>query len=280
VAEVYAGLSGLTLNGEQFDLGQGIMIRKTLGHLMLPSVMAFAAAPPGQPHPPPWKTVEGGSGVDFYAELHIPESIGSNDLKMETLRAIAFLLRVGVNPATTVVAVATHSFSKFAAMGAKEGRVLAFEIKPRTFELRVLGGGELEHAGAAWVAERWKTARDLMKKSAEFDLAMSALDAGQYERNTALALVSMWGALEALFGGDRNELRFRVSSHIASYLIPYGQDRDKKQKAIAKLYDKRSAAVHGLPNHSNDDVLATFVLVREVIEKDCQSRGSPDAREA
>jgi hypothetical protein len=77
--------------------------------------------------------------------------------------------------------------------------------------------------------------------------------------------VPSWGALEALFGGDRNELRFRVSSYIASYLVPYGQERDMKQKAIAKLYDKHSAAVHGIPSHSNDDVLATFTLMREVL---------------
>jgi hypothetical protein len=110
-------------------------------------------------------------------------------------------------------------------------------------------------------------AKALRAKSAEFDLAAYAMDAGQFQHSTALTLVSLWGALEALFVGDRNELRFRVSSYIASYLVPYGLGRDKKQKEIAKLYDKRSAAVHGLPNHSGDDVLATFILMREVLMK-------------
>ncbi|HTE38456.1 MAG TPA: hypothetical protein VK630_18110, partial [Reyranella sp.] len=62
MAEVYAAISGLELVAEQFDLGQGIIIRRTFGHLMMPSVMAFAPAKEGEPHPAPWRTVQGGSG--------------------------------------------------------------------------------------------------------------------------------------------------------------------------------------------------------------------------
>ena len=96
---------------------------------------------------------------------------------------------------------------------------------------------------------------------------MAAMDAGQFERNTAFTLVSLWGALEALFAGDRNELRFRVSSNIAAYIVEYGPDRGAYQKEVARIYDKRSAAVHGVPKHDNDDVLNTFTVMRAALMK-------------
>lgn len=46
---------------------------------------------------------------------------------------------------------------------------------------------------------------------------------------------------------------------------PPGAERRERQKAVAKLYDKRSAAVHGLPKHDNEDIFETFALMREVL---------------
>lgn len=91
------------------------------------------------------------------------------------------------------------------------------------------------------------------------------MNAGQFVEDTALILVSLWGALEAIFSPSTSELRFRVSALIAAYLNPPGPKRLFDQREIANLYDKRSAAAHGKRKHQGDDVLRTFELLRRVL---------------
>lgn len=86
-----------------------------------------------------------------------------------------------------------------------------------------------------------------------------------YIENTALALVSLWGALEAIFSPSTSELKFRVTALIASYIEPPGQGRIDLQKKYAIIYDKRSSAAHGKPKHVIEDLASTFDLLRVVI---------------
>ncbi len=98
------------------------------------------------------------------------------------------------------------------------------------------------------MAERRPVALQLVGHIAEFSLAMEALDGSQYLQKSSLALVSLWAALEALFLDTKSELRFRISAFIASYMEPLGKGRADLQRAVAKLYDQRSAAAHGKPH--------------------------------
>src|SRR5215472_18958978 len=76
--DLYGGLSGLTLEPNHFDLGHGIAISVTYAHLMSHFVMAFAPAPPGEPHPGPWKPTTGsGVEIDVTAELFVPRTYNS-----------------------------------------------------------------------------------------------------------------------------------------------------------------------------------------------------------
>ena len=92
------------------------------------------------------------------------------------------------------------------------------------------------------VKRRWRATHRLMNDSPEFALAAAAIESGQFIQNSALTLVSLWGALEALFSPSTTELKFRVSALIAAFLEPPGNSRLSLQKNIAKLYDKRSSA--------------------------------------
>ena len=265
MAKLYAGLAGLKLAGDAFDLGDGIRIEGAFGHLMLPFVMAFKPAPLGKPHPGPWRAVRGSSGMDMTATLLVPDKIGDAS-EWEVARTIVFLLRLGVDPATTVPVLSSHPFAELATMPEHETKISVLETRARAFAL-IVDQAALGEPQAAWLRERWRKTLELLRSSAEFELAVAAMDAGQFERNTALTMVALWSALEAIFAGDRNELKFRLSTYIASYLEAHGPERAKLQKAIAKLYDKRSAAVHGLPKHSADDVLEVFSLMRAVLMK-------------
>jgi hypothetical protein len=96
---------------------------------------------------------------------------------------------------------------------------------------------------------------------------MDALDAAWFVSNSALSILSFWAALEAVFSPSTSELRFRVSALIASYLEQPGRSRYERQRIVAGLYDKRSAAAHGRAKHDVDDLVATFALLREVTIK-------------
>ena len=66
-AEIFAGLSGGKLEVDSFEIGDGLVLSKTYAHLMAPMLMAFAPAPPGQPHPAPWKAAHEG-----FSRSHAP----------------------------------------------------------------------------------------------------------------------------------------------------------------------------------------------------------------
>lgn len=134
-------------------------------------------------------------------------------------------------------------------------------------------------AAATWVKECWPTAYRLTSSHAEFELAVEALDRGQFVQQHALTLVSIWAALEALFSPSTSELSFRVSALIAAYLEEPGTVRLARQKSIARLYTKRSAAAHGKPKHDQQDLLDSFNLLREVLTKMLDSGRVPTKEE-
>jgi hypothetical protein len=262
---LYAGLSGAELAVPQFDLGSGVRISKTYAHLMAPFLMAFQPAPKGGHHPAPWKPASGGFSFDGQAELFVPSELNEKyESTISVARTILFLLRVRINPAITLPVFSNYAFSALPQVGDGQTRLMPFEVQPRHFPLGIVGGTCTEES-LRWVAERWKTTHRLSTSSAEFALAVDALDSGQFVQSTALALVSLWGALEALFSPSTSELKFRVSALIAAYLEPPGGARLQLQREVAKLYDKRSAAAHGKPKHTLEDLLATFQLLRRVL---------------
>lgn len=233
VFDLYAGIAGIELTEDRFDLGHGVTLQRTYAHLMAPFLMAFKRPQaPHKHHAGPSKAVDAGFFADIVAEINLPAAL---EVKFGPLNGIAriivMLLRLGVHPAISSPAYANHPFSTMAERPESE---------------------TWQHA--AWVAERWPLAMQLMNQSAEFSLALEALDGSQYIQKSSLALVSLWAALEALFLDTKTELRFRVSAFIASYLEPSGKGRADLQRVVAKLYDQRSAAAHGKPHTKPDDV--------------------------
>jgi len=263
--DLYAGLSGAELAVSEFDLGGGVRISKTYAHLMAPFLMAFQPAPKGGHHPAPWKAASGGFSFDVQAELLVPSQLGEKyESTVSVARTILFLLRVGINPAITLPVFSNYAFSTLPLVGESQAKLIPFEVQHRHFPLGIVGGA-CTGESLKWVAERWSTTHRLSTSNAEFALAVDALDSGQFVQSTALTLVSLWGALEALFSPSTSELKFRVSALIAAYLEPTGEGRLKLQRDVAKLYDKRSAAAHGKPKHTPEDLLATFELLRRVL---------------
>jgi hypothetical protein len=128
-----------------------------------------------------------------------------------------------------------------------------------------------------WLDAHWAQGGVLYNEAPEFALAFLALDQSVFVPQARLALVSLWGALESLFFVGKGELRFRVSSLIASFLEAPGDERLKLQKRVAKLYDARSQAAHGVPNESADliNLRETYQLMKRVLVKILESNHVP-----
>jgi hypothetical protein len=264
--DVYAGLSGLELEMDEFELGEGLILRRTYAHLMAPFLMAFSPAQPGKPHLGTWKAAHGGFGFDLAAELLVPKRVeASLSERIEVMRLVVALMRFWATPSITSPVMSNMSFSIAEQAPDDETHFLPLEIEPRYFRLVAPKGNTLNEARLLWVKEHWRNAVSLVGKHAELRLAVDALDEGQFIENPALALLSLWGALEALFSPAKVELRFRVAALIASYLREAGPARQEFHKKVLRLYDQRSAAAHGQPKQDPDGLLQTFELLRQVV---------------
>lgn len=273
---LYAGLSGLDFEGTTYDLSGGAVLEKTYVHFMAPYTLAFKRPErPGAHHPGPWMSAASGVAYDITTQLTISSELGSDlPSRMEVARVVLFVLRLWSNPSIVLHVFSSHPFSEISEAGEGVASLIPAEVYPRSFALGLIDGTKV-HESLEWVRDNWQSAYKLYCSSTEFRLAADALTNGQFVPNDALTMISLWGAIEAIFSPSTTELKFRVSSLVASYLHPPGTDRASKQKEIAKLYDKRSAAAHGKPKHDPEDLLATFELLRKVLIKAIRDEEMP-----
>lgn len=266
-AKHYAALSELFMTEQFFDLGHDVKLRIAYAHMFANYMLAYTPAMPGKASPGPWKATRGGNWHDITAELSIPgDGIPTLGTVHDVARAIVLVIQLGINPATYLAAISNKPFEAHLQAPDPDAWIQPEETERRRFPLAV-EDGKVNEARASWLAERWPTAARLTKQSAEFALAADALGIGQYVHRSSLIMVAIWAALEALFSPSTTELRFRVSALIASYLEPPGERRQSRAKEIGKLYDKRSSAAHGKAAHEDNDLLASFNLLGEVLRK-------------
>jgi hypothetical protein len=71
-SDLHAGFAGIELPVDEFDFGDGIVMRRTFVHIMAPYIAALVSVPPGKPQLVPWKAVSGGFAFDIFAELFVP----------------------------------------------------------------------------------------------------------------------------------------------------------------------------------------------------------------
>lgn len=265
--DLYAGLMSLSLPDEAIALGQGIALTKTHAKFLTPLTLVNTSPPSNNPlkaRVEYWQCSTNEQVIT--AELRIPKSFGKNfDERYEVARFIVLMLRLWSDPSIGLHVLSNHPFSELCVLPENEHRILfPVESHQRFFMLSTIDPTSVIPS-IQWVAKHWEQAFLLYKSSTEFRLAADSLDSGQFVPNHALTLVSLWGALEALFSPSTSELKFRVSALIAAYLEPPGIKRQETQKHVASLYDMRSAAAHGKPRHQPEHLLKSFELVRRVL---------------
>lgn len=279
--DLYAGFTNLKLlpEWEAYELGEGLVLRPTFAHLMSSHTMAFEPPEaPGKHHPAPWQATSQFESFDVWTELLIPGSYKPPKglSHFDVARTITIMMRLFCDPKIRFLVESTHSLSVISTVPAKEMTIIPIEASRQFIELDL---AKLDPASSAdrlfWVRNKWQNAVALMASHADFRLAMEAFELSTFIPHHALTLVSLWGALEALFSPSTSELRFRVSILIASYIYSPGQQRADLQREIFELYDKRSAAAHGKPKHNTDHLMQTFNILQRVLTRMIDEKAVP-----
>lgn len=270
------GLSGAQLAIDSYDLTHGIKIQKTYAHLMAPFMMAFSPAPIGSHHPAPWKAASGGLGYDILAEVIVPNSISNSVSHQPSSIAwtIAALLRIRIGPLLRVPVISNISFT-LAHQEDSEIDLIPIEVSPSTLIDHYNAETAITTETLNWVKENWLATISLIESDHKFSLLLSAHDQIQYLGKPELALLQIWSALEPIFSPGQGELRFRISTNMASYLTGLGVGRMSLQKRIAKLYDARSSAAHGRQLDPMDPLIETYKITRKILQKMIQERATP-----
>jgi hypothetical protein len=235
---------------------------------MAPFMMAFSPAEPGRHHPAPWSAVSGGLSFDIHVQLEVPyKAIAALSLPPEFVPWwITALLRLRIAPVFVVPVVGEQSFEE-----AKEhhdkARYYPIETNSKVLSMTTETRSTITELDAAWVAKHWVEASHLFNQREALQMLFESVDQSMFARHRDLALLWLWGGLEALFSSDKMELKYRISTAIASFLEPAGLSRMTAQKRIAKLYDSRSAAAHGREDKQKDSLQQTYNVARRVVIK-------------
>lgn len=282
--EVFAGMTGLKLPVPEISMGDGILLKQTFSRFAqgfslvntAPDTYPCDTEPDPKfpflpPLPPPQFWQLGGREVNVVAELIIsifpnpPNSFGS---RLKLARLIIYAIRLYVEPSVNLQVVSTQSFGSLMVKGVKGAAIIPFQDSRSHFQLQEYWSTDEDRAKAyAWVKLNWLKVIELYSTSKPFRLGIDTVELVQFIPNSAAILVALWGAIEALFSPSNAELKFRVSSLLAAYMHPPGEERLQLQKRVGELYDKRSAAAHGSPKHEDDDVNETFSLLRLALIK-------------
>jgi Apea-like HEPN len=276
--DLYAGLYGLSLVPDSFELGHGAVIARTYAHFMAPFTMAFAPAEPGRPHPAPWKAAKGGLVIDITSELFLPATTIIPQLdRVNTVWWIVALIRLHTAASISVPVISSERYASIAA-AQEEPHLWPLEIHtPRLFPAgsttRSVDIPELQ-----WLRENWREAAVLLENE-DFNVAFQAIDSSVWNHSPQLALVAVWNGLERLFSPSNTELTFRVSANIAAYLEPPGRKRYACFRKVKSLYDSRSKVAHGKGVSDLIPYAETYAIARRVLVKLIDDRHVPSRRE-
>lgn len=230
--------------------------------------MAFARAEAVSAHPPPWRAAKGGLSYDVTVQLSIasiadlPGRLSAED----TAWWIAALLRIVGHPYLAVPVLSDQPFSD-AAAARNEPDLRPFETVPRILRVGEGGSTTIADENLDWTKRKWPTGAEMLQRNPIFLSAIRAFDCCTLEGKRSLSLLSVWASLEQLFSPSPGESRFRVSSNIAAYLEPPGEQRLALFKRILKLYDSRSKAAHTSSEIAIGRLVESFVIMRNVLVK-------------
>jgi hypothetical protein len=131
-----------------------------------------------------------------------------------------------------------------------------------------------------WIADHFASARHLLDNE-RFQTAVHCLASFRWHSMPRVQLAVLWAGIEGMFGAN-SEIRFRISLYIARFLHP--QEHESRRKvfdAVKKLYDSRSAAVHGskIAADPSSAVSHSQTILCQLIRRCAELKALPDEKE-
>jgi hypothetical protein len=211
--------------------------------------------------------VSEGISLNVELELLIPSSFQIEGFfdRLNTLWWITALMRLRGAHRAQLPVISDRPFAEIAENWSK-AKALPVEVVPRRLPAAE-NIYELSIEDLQWLKNVWLSGNKLMRNHSAFNDAFQALDGAGAMPTKAVATLAIWGAFEHLFSPAKQELRFRVSANIATFLETAGSERLKLHKRIMKLYDVRSSIAHGVKTPSADDWVETLSLAHRVLAK-------------
>lgn len=131
-----------------------------------------------------------------------------------------------------------------------------------------------------WISEHFHNARQLLDND-KFQTAVHCLASYRWHTMPRIKMAVLWAGIEGMFGAS-SEIRFRISLYIASFLHPVDADaRKAKFEAVKKLYNLRSAAVHGskIKGDLAQAVEESAELLKNLVRQSVINKGIPNEDE-
>ncbi|WP_236623720.1 HEPN domain-containing protein [Rhodopirellula baltica] len=131
-----------------------------------------------------------------------------------------------------------------------------------------------------WIACSFANARKLLEND-RFQTAVHCLATYRWHSMARVQLAILWAGIEGMFGAS-TEIRFRISLYIARFLHP--DDANKRQvvfDAVKRLYNSRSAAVHGsnIKGDTASIVSDSAEILRNLLRRCTDRKSMPDENE-
>jgi hypothetical protein len=196
---LFACLTGFELPAETFELGRGLLLRRSYVDIFSTTMMAFS--PPTTPsahHPGPWVPVQAGFSFNSRVELSLTEEgVLDGFAPVSTAWFAVALLRLCVEAPVRMAVLGNMPFSEMR-INPDNARAIGLETTPNHVGLFRAGLTEVPEAAL-------NLTRDLLPAAARlyhaerFYRAFTLKDVAAWSPNTEQAMTLIWSALEILF---------------------------------------------------------------------------------
>ena len=260
---LFGGLAGAVLPVDEFEICEGLVLRKTYAHVMSPYILAFRRPERAhQHHPGPWKSAKGGVWIDVEIEIALQQGARPTGFdRLNTLWWILALLRLSSGASLKLPVVSDTSFSAIAD-GSIEPSLWPIETLPRQFRTVSDPLRTIENEQLLWVRGAFGPGWELMNDPA-FWRAFQTFDAAVWAHSAGSALVTIWAALETLIQPGRHQITNRLASSLAALLEPPGPGRSRLFGRAKSLYEARSGSAHASRVPEAQQLLSSFEIGRQ-----------------
>ena len=276
---LFGGVAGAVLGVDEFEICEGLVLRKTYAHVMSPYVLAFRRPEShDKHHPGPWKSARGGVWLDVEVEIALQQGVRPTGFdRLNTLWWTLALLRLSTGAPLRLPVVSDASFA-VVAQSSLEPTIWPIETFPRQFRTVSTPPQTIAEEHLLWVREAFRSGAELMNEPS-FGRAFQTFDGAIWAHSPGSALVTIWVALETLIRPGKRDITNSLASALAALLEPPGPGRDRLFGRVKSLYEARGGSVHASRSPEAQQLLSSFEIGRRSFASCIDKRAMPKVAE-